>query len=124
MQEVLSVQHSFKQSKEKKIEKKPKKKTEDKKEEGCNLMNDPLALLYVKPIGQIAEGEFKGNYYYLSHFQDTRLYRHVPDEEVIEDTVKVGYGRFEIVCNGFPEIKEFMTKIKEGELFDNLDENC
>ena len=36
-------------AKEKKVEKKPKKKSEEKKDDG--LMNDPIALLYVKPIG-------------------------------------------------------------------------
>jgi hypothetical protein len=68
MQEILSVQQSFKQSKEKKVDKKVKKKTDDKKDELKTLMNDPIALLYIKPIGQISSGVFKGNYYYLSHF--------------------------------------------------------
>ena len=86
-------------------------------------MNDPIALLYVKPIGQIAEGEFKGNYYYMSHFQDTRLYRHIPEEEKIEENIKVGYGQFQMVCNGFQEIKDFMAKIQDQELFDALDHN-
>ena len=29
-----------------------------------------------------------------------------------------------MVCNGLQEIKEFMAKIQEGELFDTLDQNC
>ena len=28
-----------------------------------------------------------------------------------------------MVCNGFQEIKDFMAKIQEGELFDALDHN-
>ena len=31
------------------MEKRPKKKNDEKKDDG--LMNDPIALLYVKPIG-------------------------------------------------------------------------
>lgn len=50
------------------MEKKPKKRLDDKKDESKNLMSDPLALLFIKPIGYIFNGDFKGRYYYLSHY--------------------------------------------------------
>jgi hypothetical protein len=51
MHEMISVQNSIKQAKEKKVDKKPKKKSDDKKDEMKNLMSDPIELLFIKPIG-------------------------------------------------------------------------
>jgi hypothetical protein len=55
----------------------------------------------------------KGNYYYLAYFQETRLYRHNPEDENLQDNLKVGFGQFLLVCNNYSEMQVMMAKLQE-----------
>lgn len=116
---------------QKEAKKKGKKPQEDEEKseeknvemEFLQLINDPLKMLYIKPIGQITETlEYsqdnitfkisKGKYYYMPQHQDTRLYRHDPIEKKDVTGDKSGFGDFQLQCCSYADIQMFIEQLK------------
>jgi hypothetical protein len=66
-----------------------KKRVGKKENDAESIFEDPLKMLYIKPLGNISEIVFyendtikfklsQGNYYYVPINQDTRIYLHNP----------------------------------------------